>query len=580
MDRASSVVIEYLRPKTVPNGLVALAIVSQILDDHIKVRISGGIILTVDAIDISRPYSECLGQKKKEPPKLSQLFKKGQSVVCKIKDRRPKKGSPFAQEIFATLDPAELFDEVIPATLLSIPNVPIQGAIKSIEDYGYRVDIGFSNIMGFLNFEEAEEYCKQHNKGRRFCVGQIVRCCLRKAKKDSRVVQLSMREELLKLAEFSQEKSTDYVFTERCILPGSTAWGTIMKVRKNGLVVLLMNEFTAFVTLDQFQAEGKKYKISDKVKCIVLYCNHTTNNFALSLKDEEDEELRDTFMSKRKNQEDDEVVKKSRLERSKEAKQREEKIREAEKKLLDPNRAAQSIPDFERLVLGHPNTGDVWIKYSKFFLDNIETEKARIICRRALKTINFRLDKEKLKVWFHLFVIEAKYGGRDRLRSVIEEAMKTNNPAEVCKRGSRVLKSCGELDIAQELREKSLKLEPQMPDVWIDYIRFIMERKDFNQARALFERACKTLIQPSNVVYLRSRFAHLEFQLGDVERGKTMFENLLAENPKRRDLKKVYEAALTKYGGGTGEIRRDDDDNDDHDDGDDDDGSDGDSGVK
>lgn len=37
-----------------------------------------------------------------------------------------------------------------------------------------------------------------------------------------------------------------------------------------------------------------------------------------------------------------------------------------------------------------------------------------------------------------------------------------------------------------------------------------------------------------------SKYAQLEFKLGSAERGRTIFEELLADNPKRVDLWSVY----------------------------------------
>lgn len=867
-DPSDDTCIEFLRPKTIPERLIALGTVSQISEIQLKLQITGGIVLLVDRFSISQAYTNLIqnanGKPSSEPPKLSQMFKKGQQYVCKVIERRTRQGYAEAQDIIATLDPNQIQEDNIPVTLFAIPQVPLQCAIQSVEDHGYRVDVGFKGLTGFLRFDEADDYCQQHNEGKRFLVGQIIRCCSKESmtiSTDSRVIQLSMRRETMKKAAFTREKNLHHVLTEKCILPGSAAYLTVMKVKKDGLVVNFIDEFAGFVSInhlkDSWHNPKKDYKIADQFKCFVLYYNSMTNTFALSLKPKtkfkktlkhfvenyhvgqtiraevayvdglkavnfkvddfkalanvkdalnEDvatmtkdeihlaldsaypdgskhkcriksinyadlilvlslrqefldlpfvsieelkpadfieatvkkyvkdgivvsfglnlraiilnlhlhdyisaksykrypigktlrcrvlkvdfgkhppkvyltnkEQLMDPGMTiidsydksfkgetvnaivvklkhdgiivelfnnvkgfiprrfcstvpiksvgdlfsvgqvisctvyrvepgrqslllgiipfekilemkkakkraqnkkesnklaqienkldngpsekkKRKLEEDGEttaaevVVKtqKSRLERSKEAKLREEKIREAEKAMLDPNRPAQSIPDFERLVLKTPNSADVWIRYSKFFLDNVETEKARIVCRRAIRTISFRMEKEKLKVWLHLIKIEAKYGGSEKLRETIEEAAQTNDRLELFKKAAKVLVTCGELNEAERLHEATLKLNGKSPEVWIDYILFIMEqRKDLDRARSLFDKARKSLTTQADLVYARSRFAHFEFKYGDVERGKTMFENLLSENPKRMDLWKVYEAAIRKFG--------------------------------
>ena len=47
-------------------------------------------------------------------------------------------------------------------------------------------------------------------------------------------------------------------------------------------------------------------------------------------------------------------------------------------------------------------------------------------------------------------------------------------------------------------------------------------------------------------VEMISKFAQMEFKLGEPERGKTMFENILSTYPKRTDLWSIYIDMVTK----------------------------------
>ncbi|KAK9236565.1 hypothetical protein V1525DRAFT_406690, partial [Lipomyces kononenkoae] len=62
----------------------------------------------------------------------------------------------------------------------------------------------------------------------------------------------------------------------------------------------------------------------------------------------------------------------------------------------------ESVSDFERMLLGSPNSSALWIRYMAFQIQLGEIEKAREIARRALKTINYREEKEKLNIWVAL----------------------------------------------------------------------------------------------------------------------------------------------------------------------------------
>lgn len=72
-------------------------------------------------------------------------------------------------------------------------------------------------------------------------------------------------------------------------------------------------------------------------------------------------------------------------------KQRQEKeLSKVEGELMDPGRQPQTANDFNRLVLGSPDSSIVWLQYMAFHLHATEIEQARAVAERALKTISFR----------------------------------------------------------------------------------------------------------------------------------------------------------------------------------------------
>ena len=74
------------------------------------------------------------------------------------------------------------------------------------------------------------------------------------------------------------------------------------------------------------------------------------------------------------------------------------------------SKAPESNADFERLLLGSPDSSYLWVQYMSFNLQISEVEGAREIGRRAIKTINFREEQEKLNVWIALLNLENIYG--------------------------------------------------------------------------------------------------------------------------------------------------------------------------
>lgn len=87
----------------------------------------------------------------------------------------------------------------------------------------------------------------------------------------------------------------------------------------------------------------------------------------------------------------------------------------------------ESNADFERLLLGSPNSSYLWIQYMSFQLPLSEVDKAREIARRAIRTINFREEKERLNVWIALLNLENVYGSDESLEAIFKEAARAND---------------------------------------------------------------------------------------------------------------------------------------------------------
>ena len=83
-----------------------------------------------------------------------------------------------------------------------------------------------------------------------------------------------------------------------------------------------------------------------------------------------------------------------------------------------------------------------------------------------------------------------------------------------------------------------VKLFSQDPKVWLNYASFLFDSiSSPSRGRGLLERALQTLPK-TNHVEITAKFAQLEFRSknGEAERGRTLFEGLIAAFPKRLDL--------------------------------------------
>lgn len=112
------------------------------------------------------------------------------------------------------------------------------------------------------------------------------------------------------------------------------------------------------------------------------------------------------------------------------------------------NKQPESNADFERLLLGSPNSSYLWVQYMSFQLQLSEVDKAREISRRALKTIHFREENEKLNVWIALLNLECACGTSESLESVFKEAAKANDSKIIHLRMASILDGAGKQDVS------------------------------------------------------------------------------------------------------------------------------------
>ncbi|RDW78620.1 putative rRNA biogenesis protein RRP5 [Aspergillus mulundensis] len=206
---------------------------------------------------------------------------------------------------------------------------------------------------------------------------------------------------------------------------------------------------------------------------------------------------------------------------------------------LDAN-GPQSIADFERLLLGEPDSSLLWLRYMAFQLELGEVDKAREIAERALRTITIGQDTEKLNIWVAMLNLENTYGDDDTLEEVFKRACQYNDTQEIYERLTSIYIQSGKNEKADELFKQALKKKvfPNSPKFFINYATFLYDTMAApDRGRGLLSRALQSL--PKNThVETTSKFAQIEFRSpnGDVERGRTVFEGLLSSFPKRIDL--------------------------------------------
>jgi rRNA biogenesis protein RRP5 len=108
----------------------------------------------------------------------------------------------------------------------------------------------------------------------------------------------------------------------------------------------------------------------------------------------------------------------------------------------------RSVADYERQLLGQPNSSSLWIQYMAFQLQLNEIDKARAIAERALKTIHIREEEEKMNVWIALLNLENTFGTDESVEEVFKRGCQYNDAKEMHEKLASIYIDSEKLDVS------------------------------------------------------------------------------------------------------------------------------------
>ncbi|KAI1426670.1 hypothetical protein F5Y12DRAFT_712819 [Xylaria sp. FL1777] len=203
------------------------------------------------------------------------------------------------------------------------------------------------------------------------------------------------------------------------------------------------------------------------------------------------------------------------------------------------NFGPQTAVDYEQLLNRQPNSSSLWIQYMAFQMQVSELAKAREVAERAVTTINSTEETEKLNAWIAYLNLEVRFGNDDTVDGVFKRACQVNDPQEVYQRLASIFVQDNKPEKADALFQTiTKKFGANSPVVWHNYAHWLHAvQNEPDRARALLSRATQALPDHARLP-LMTKFAALEYSSpnGSAERGRTMFEGLIASFPKRFDL--------------------------------------------
>jgi len=219
-----------------------------------------------------------------------------------------------------------------------------------------------------------------------------------------------------------------------------------------------------------------------------------------------------------------------------------------EQRLLDGEVAQPTtLEEFERLVVASPDSSLVWVQYMALAMQGGELEVARGVAKRALQRINFRLEGERLNIFLAWLNLENTFGTEEAMGEVLKEALQCCDQFKVYSQVAAIYQQSGKISEAEKIHKVMVRKFNKEKEVWIKFGIFYYKNNKLNDGRFVLQRSLQSLEKKEHLE-MSSKFAQIEFRYGDPERGKTMFETILANYPRRTDLWSVYVDQLVKTG--------------------------------
>jgi len=511
-------------------------------------------------------------------------YSPGRLVRALVLSVQPKEEHP----VVLTLKPSRVFEgsasdkySITWATLE--PGQKLKGYVQSIQDYGILVELKHAHRIRGLCYKTNITDKEGVNWKELFAPGDYVMVAVLTVDKKKKKLSLGMKPSLftqddLEFDSDEEEESTaagdddvmaDAVeasdeeedeegemealeFTDKLLAGDSDSDDEVLAVYPEPVDSddEEMNDVENNADSDEESSSDSEEGVAQKPKAL-QGAGFQFGDFALAPSKTEEEESED------EDEDSDEDKDEGASKRAKKlAKQREEeKISRKEDEMMEGDKPPETIADFERLLVASPNDSFLWIKYMAFLLSLTEIEKARAVVERGLKRINLREEDEKLNLWVAYMNLELMYGTEDSLLKIIERALSYNDPKQIYLRLVDIYTNADKQEKAEDIYERMIKKYKHSKGIWIKYCTFCMLQNEGDKARQLFQRAIKLLPQRKHIPLI-NKFAQLEYQHGDAERGRTMYEGVVSNYPKKIDIWSVYIDMELKYTKDVDAVRR------------------------
>ena len=118
-----------------------------------------------------------------------------------------------------------------------------------------------------------------------------------------------------------------------------------------------------------------------------------------------------------------------------------------------------------------------------------------------------------------------------------------------------IYRASNKTQYVEDIYKKLCKKYHTSLEIWSAYLEFLFEAKsnagdgenEHTEPKVILQRALQALPKENHINVI-SKFGMLEFKTGNPEQGRTMFEGIVSNYPKRMDIWSIYMDMEVKYG--------------------------------
>ena len=295
----------------------------------------------------------------------------------------------------------------------------VSGEVKKIEKFGMFILIDNSRIRGLCHISEVSE-SSVSDISKLYEIGDRVQAFIIKVDLKKQRVSLS-----LKASHFEPERECDSIQDIEMVEEEEKTEVNHPSKADESADDSLLDDETPIVVSEEPLLQMENSQVTE-FKALRFEDKFSWNGEQKKISIDSSSESSDSDAT--------EVVQPKKLSRKEKIEKLEQenlKIDEQEKRLLDDEAVPESVDDFERLVLTSPNDSSIWIKYMAYHLELAEVGIARSVVDRALSTINFREEQERLNVCIALMNLENKFGTSDSLKDAFSRCCGVCEPEDI-----------------------------------------------------------------------------------------------------------------------------------------------------